>query len=76
MSAYEQLSPLERERVDYDAGVTLHAVFDALHAATGWCGDLTNESWLAGIPVMKEAIAKIVISYRASSTKAPPPNQP
>lgn len=66
-SAYEQLSTLERERVDHEAAETLQAAFDAAHSAVGWSGDIMVECWQAGLPVMKEAMAKLVLSYRAST---------
>lgn len=64
MSEYERLSPLERERVDYDASETLYAVFNAAHNETGWCGDVMSECWKAGLPVMKEAMAKLILRTR------------
>jgi hypothetical protein len=63
-SAYEQLSALERERIDHDASETLYAVFNAAHNATGWCGDIMQECWGAGLPVMKETMAKLVLRTR------------
>jgi hypothetical protein len=65
MTAYEQLSGLERDRVDHEASETLYAAFNAAHNATGWCGDVDEECWKAGLPVMREAMAGLVLSFRA-----------
>ncbi len=62
--AYKQLSSLEKERVDSEASETLYAVFNAAHNATGWCGDLSDDCWQAGLPIMKEALAKLVLRTR------------
>ena len=64
MSEYEKLSNLERERVDSVANDTLYAVFNAAHYATGWCGDVDEECWKAGIPIMKEALAGLMLRSR------------
>lgn len=64
MTSYEQLSTLERERVDTEAGETLYAVFNAAHNAVGWCGDVMQECSDAGLPVMKEALARLILRTR------------
>lgn len=64
MTEYERLSTLERERVDHEASETLYAVFNAAHNATGWCGDVMEECWKAGLPVMKETMAKLILRTR------------
>jgi hypothetical protein len=62
--AFERLSPLERERVNAEAAETLYAVFNAAHCATGWCGDADEECWKAGLPVMREAMARLMLRTR------------
>ncbi len=64
MSAYDDLSDLERERVASEAFEALHAVFRAAHEATGWTGDLMEECWMAGLPIMKETLARLVLRTR------------
>lgn len=63
-TAYEQLSDLERERVNHEASEALYATFNAAHNATGWCGDVDDKCWTAGIPIMREAFAKLVLRLR------------
>jgi hypothetical protein len=65
MTAYEQLSTLERERIDHEASETLYAVFNAAHSAVGWCGDVDEECWKSGLPVMREALARLMLRLRA-----------
>ena len=60
----EQLSNLERERVKSEASDTLYEVFKAAHSATGWCGDVDDDCWRAGLPVMEEALARLVLRTR------------
>lgn len=64
LAAYDQLSTLERERVDHDSSETLYAAFNAAHQAVGWCGDIMEECWAAGLPIMKETMAKLVLRTR------------
>lgn len=64
MTSYEQLSNLERERVDTEASETLQAVFTQAHCAVGWCGDVMDECWQAGLPVMKETLARLILRTR------------
>lgn len=64
MSALEQLSDLERARVIHDASETLYSVFNAAHNATGWCGDVMEECWKAGLPIMQDTMAKLVLRTR------------
>lgn len=64
MTAYEQLSELERERVHHEASEALYAAFNAAHNATGWCGDHDERCWKAGLPVLQEAFAKIMLRLR------------
>jgi len=64
MSDYERLSPMERERVDHDAEKALYEAFNAAHNAVGWCGDIMEECWKAGLPVLKEAFARIILRTR------------
>lgn len=64
MTKYEQLSSLERERVDHEASEALYAAFNAAHNATGWCGDLMDECWKAGLPILREAFASIILRTR------------
>lgn len=63
-TAYEQLSPLEKQRIDSEASDTLYAVFNAAHCVTGWCGDLEPECWTAGLPVMRETLARLILRSR------------
>jgi len=63
-TALEQLSTLERERVETEARETLYEVFNAAHNATGWCGDVTEECWIAGLPIMKETLARLILRTR------------
>ena len=64
MSALEQLSDLERQRVQTEAYETLTAVFHAVHEATGWCGDVMEKPWEVGLPIMQETLAKLMIRTR------------
>ncbi|MBR1230180.1 hypothetical protein JQ600_35385 [Bradyrhizobium sp. AUGA SZCCT0176] len=64
MAAYDNLSTLERERVESEARSTLQQVFDAAHAATGWSLDTKDECWQAGLSVMREAMAKLILRTR------------
>ena len=64
MAALEQLTDLERQRVKTEASETLYAVFNAAHNATGWCGDVMSECWQAGIPIMEETLARLIIRTR------------
>jgi hypothetical protein len=59
MSVFETLSPIDRQKIDHDAGVALQAVFAAMHEHTGWCGDMMREYWDAALPPLREAMAKI-----------------
>jgi len=59
MSAFEELSSLDQQKVGSDAGAALEAVFKAMHEHTGWCGDIMPEYWEAAYPVLREAMAAI-----------------
>jgi hypothetical protein len=63
-AAFERLSTLERERVESEARETLYSVFNAAHSATGWCGDVMDECWQAGLPVMRETLARLILRTR------------
>lgn len=69
-SSYERLSPLERERVDWESNKTLHETFAAAHSAVGWSGDVMSECWQAGLPIMKEAIADVTLRHRTPAPDA------
>jgi len=75
MSAYEKLSNLERERVDSEAIKAVRESFQAMHEATGWCGDLERVNWDAALPVIKEAMAVLVLSYRLIEVRGASPGQ-
>ena len=64
MTALEQLTDLERARVKSEASETLYAVFNAAHNATGWCGDVDSECWQAGLPIMTETLARLILRTR------------
>ena len=64
MTAYELLSNLERERVESEARDALYEVFRAAHNATGWCGDIQDECWQAGLPIMREKLARLMLRTR------------
>lgn len=64
MTLFEQLSGLEQERVESEARETLYQVFLAAHNATGWCGDMLDECWQAGLPLMRETMAKLILRTR------------
>jgi hypothetical protein len=60
MSAFEQLSPLDRQKVDHHASLALNAAFTAMHEQTGWCGDVMREYWDAALPALREEMAKMI----------------
>lgn len=64
MTAFEKLSTLERERVESEARETLYRVFNAAHSAVGWSGDIMEECWGAGLPIMRETLAALVLRTR------------
>lgn len=64
MSAMEQLSPLERQRVRTDAITALDQIFSAAHEATGWCGDVVTESREAAMPILEEWFAAYTLTSR------------
>ena len=59
MTCFEQLSQLDREKVDHHASLALNAVFTAMHEQTGWCGDVMREYWDAALPAIREEMAKL-----------------
>jgi hypothetical protein len=63
-TAFDRLSSLERERVESEANEALYHVFNAAHNATGWCGDIMQECWQAGLPVMRETLARLILRTR------------
>ena len=63
MSVFEQLSPMDRQRVDHHASLALNAAFSAMHEETGWCGGVMREYWDAALSAIREEMAKL---YRAS----------
>jgi hypothetical protein len=63
-TAFDRLSSLERERVESEANETLYQVFNSAHNATGWCGDIMQECWQAGLPVMRETLARLILRTR------------
>lgn len=64
MSDFDRLSPLERERVESEAREAVYQLFNAVHCATGWCGDLDDECWYAGLPAMRETLARLILRTR------------